>query len=341
MSRPAAAACRLFRSRPEAGRFWPGVWLLVALTACLGAGPEDAGEPEEPIGPIDGLIARAQVVQQQVLVWYRTTPAAGRIAWGGLGACSLLGLLTALDRSIRIRRSRVLPRDFRERFQARLAEGQLDWARGLDYCELNPSPAARVALAALRRVGRPTADLDRAVSLARQVEVDQLRRHLGTLRRVAVMAPLVGLLGALLLTSRALSLLPAGAAWGPVVATALTPLTAGVALSIVALLLFDGLMGRVETLGNDLDRLGTELVDAIAAATPVSRPAPAPAPAPERPTTHAPHRAEPGPSPRDRGSRTPHTSHRDHDRPRAGGYGHPSPGAARDRRHDYLDDDDF
>jgi biopolymer transport protein ExbB len=164
----------------------------------------------------------------------------------------------------------VVPRAFVERFQRRMADGQLDRGKALDYCELNPSPAARVALAAIRRWGRPAADLERGVVLARGREVDHLRRHVGTLRRVAALAPLIGLLGTLTGISRVLSTLARDSAWGPPVATCLAPLTIGVALAIVALVLYDGLTGRVEGLAGDLDRIGAEAVDAIAGAATAS-----------------------------------------------------------------------
>ena len=165
----------------------------------------------------------------------------------------------------------------------RLKGGNLDQGKGTDLCELNPSPAARVALAAIRRWGRPAADLERAVALARQVEADGLRRHVGTLRRVAAMSPLVGLLGTLIAAGRALASLGAAPAqsWGPAMSQALAPLTVGVALAILALVAYDGLSGRVETLTNELDRLGAETIDAIMTAadrTQRSRPHPPPGP---------------------------------------------------------------
>ncbi len=104
--------------------------------------------------------------------------------------------------------------------------------------------------------------------MARQVEADGLRRHVGTLRRVATLSPLIGLLGTLTAAGRALSSLGAAPspAWGPALAQALAPLTAGVALAILALVAYDGFAGRVEALANDLDRLGAEAVDAILSA---------------------------------------------------------------------------
>jgi biopolymer transport protein ExbB len=57
-------------------------------------------------------------------------------------------------------------------------------------------------------------------------------------------------------------------AWGPTLAAALWPLTAGVAISILALIAYDGLAGRVESLAGTLDRIGAETIDAIAMSLP-------------------------------------------------------------------------
>ena len=101
-----------------------------------------------------------------------------------------------------LRGRRIVPPDFTERFLDRLHEGKLDGGKALDYCEMNPSPAARVALAAVRRWGRPAADLERAVALAHRVESERLRLNVGTLRRIAALAPLLGVLGCLLALGR-------------------------------------------------------------------------------------------------------------------------------------------
>ena len=234
----------------------------LALVALILIGGADG--PGEGIN-IDAATRQARKLAQAGLAWYARTPPAGRITWGGLAACAGLGLMVTTGRAWTLRRNRVLPPSFVDRFLDRLRTGNLDQGKGTDLCELNPSPAARVALAAIRRWGRPAADLERSVALARQVEADGLRRHVGTLRRVATLSPLIGLLGTLTAAGRALATLgPAPApAWGPAIAQALAPLTAGVALAILALVAFDGLAGRVEALTNDLDRLGAETVDAI------------------------------------------------------------------------------
>ncbi len=88
------------------------------------------------------------------------------MTWGGLGGLRVLGVLVLMERLVQLRRGRVTPTDFLRRFRERLQDGKLDRGKALDLCELNPSPAARVALAAVKRWGRPVADLERAVALA-------------------------------------------------------------------------------------------------------------------------------------------------------------------------------
>jgi biopolymer transport protein ExbB len=212
---------------------------------------------------VDRLIQRAQEMGRLAQDWFVRTPPAERVTWGGLAVCAALALGVLVERSLRLRRNRVMPRAFTDRFLDRLRDGKLDRGKATDFCEMNPSPAARVAMAAVRRWGRSAGELERAAVLARQLEGDRLRRHVGTLRRVAALSPLLGLLGALFHTQRALQALPVGANWAPTVAAALGPLTVGVAMAILALVAYDGLMGRVESLTNDLDRMGAAIVDAV------------------------------------------------------------------------------
>jgi biopolymer transport protein ExbB len=244
---------------------------LAAFALLLGIAGSARADTDSSLDPV---LHRAELAAQGAMDWYRRTPSHERMTWGGLAACVLLGLGVVGERVVRLRRRRVLPAVFVEKLLLRLAEGRLDRGKALDFCEMSPSPAARVALAAVRRWGRSVSDLERAVSLARQVEVDRLMRNVGTLRRIAVLAPMLGLLGTLLSSARGLQAITPqaiGTPWGAVLAAALAPLTGGVALAILALVAYDGLIARVEALAGELDRLGSETVDAIMLATPEPR----------------------------------------------------------------------
>jgi len=238
--------------------------LLLAAPAAVGA------EPGADLSrDVQRRLARAA---SGVLAWYERTPAGERMAWGGLGACAVLGACVALERSWRLRLRAVVPNDFLERFLDRLHEGRLDGGKALDYCELNPSPAARVALAAVRRWGRPATELERAVGLAHRWESERLRRNVGTLRRITALAPMVGLLGSLLAADRLMREAGEAAPGWPAMADALAPLTLGVALGVASMVLYDLLTTRVERLGAALDRLGAETIDAVAMTTVVASP---------------------------------------------------------------------
>src|SRR4029078_3120173 len=110
---------------------------------------------------------QARAFAGRAVALYGKTPPTDRIIWGGLIACAGLGAGVLLERLLRLRRRRVTPRDFMTRFMDRLRDGKLDSGKALDICELNSSPAARVALAAVRRWGRPAAELETAVAIAR------------------------------------------------------------------------------------------------------------------------------------------------------------------------------
>ncbi len=236
---------------------------LATVTMARETAPPDQDEPLAQAAVLRYLVQTAQPLVQ----WYQRTPAIERVTGAGLGACALLAMLTLVGRVVRTRTGRIIPAAYRERIHTRILEGRLDWHQAVDFCEMNPSPATRLILAALRRAGRPGPELERGVALALKSEVGDLRRHVGTLRRIACLAPLIGLLGALGQIQRGLATLDAGAAWGPIVASALVPLIASVGLAILSLVSYDGLCGRIETVSAELERLCAEIVDVLATST--------------------------------------------------------------------------
>jgi biopolymer transport protein ExbB len=196
--------------------------------------------------------------------WYAQTPPLARVSWGGMVACGLLGAWVVLDRSLRVRRGRVMPSVFAARFLRRLEEGELDAGKALDYLELNPSSASRVALGAVRRWGRAEADLERGVRAAVRLESERMRQGIGTLKRVAAMAPLLGLLGTLGTLRHGLRQNAGLDMIEPLLADALGPLTVGISLAILALVVHDGLSGRIDRLVANLESAGLRVVEAIA-----------------------------------------------------------------------------
>lgn len=234
-----------------------------------------ADEPPAP-PPLTQLVSRdMQEISGKLIQLYQATPWTDRVAWGAIGACAVLAVLTLLERTWSMRNRRILPRRFVSRLLERMEDGPVDRAKLIDLCELNDSAIARVAGAIVSRWGRPTADLERALNNGVRIEAEELQRNVPTLRRIAVLSPLIGLLGSLIMIGRLLSSQDAQEfqrQWTHQLAQGLFPLTAGVILAVLSLIAYDGLCVRVSKYVSRLEKIGNKLVDQVALATPPAEP---------------------------------------------------------------------
>jgi len=189
--------------------------------------------------------------------------------------CSFVLLIFVFERTVSLRKGRVIPRPFVKRFLQQLREGQLDRDKALELCEENSSEVAKVFAAAVRKWGRPAVEVEQAIIDAGERASQQLNRYLRVINGVATVSPLVGLLGTVwgmmeafnaIATSDAMGrpeLLAAG------ISQALVTTAAGLFVAIPALILYMFFVGRVDRLIMDIDALGQEVTAAISAeATP-------------------------------------------------------------------------
>jgi len=109
---------------------------------------------------------------------------------------SLLVVTFGLERMIALRRRRVLPPVLFDGLD-RLAnqKGGLDPRRAYALCQKHPSTASRVILDMLLRLGRPHAEVERALRDACDREAGRLYANVRWLTLAAGIAPLLGLLG--------------------------------------------------------------------------------------------------------------------------------------------------
>lgn len=109
--------------------------------------------------------------------------------------CSIVALGYFLDRWLSLRRGKIVPREFVNRFLDRLGSGKLDRERALDLCKANDSPAARVFSQILLMSGEPAGQIRAGIGQAIGAEYMNLRRNVRVLNATASLAPLIGLLG--------------------------------------------------------------------------------------------------------------------------------------------------
>jgi biopolymer transport protein ExbB len=220
--------------------------------------------------PISMLLAQAGDAGASVInsaggiqsVWDFVTKGGPTMA--AIGACSLVALTVIVERLIVLRRKSVIPPDFVTGLNAIAS----DRTRAMDYCKANGSPAANVLMAALRRRGENIEAVEKAVEEAGRRELVGLRKRmrlLGALPQVSTMLGLLGTIFGMIKTFQAIA--TSGQALGKTellakgIFEAWTCTAAGLLVAIPVLIAFHYLMGRIDSLIVDLDKLAVDFVE--------------------------------------------------------------------------------
>jgi len=194
-----------------------------------------------------------------------------------IGICSVILLVFVFERAISLRRGRVIPRPFVKRFLQQLRDGQLDPETALELCDRNPSPVADVFAAAIRKWSRPAVEVEQAIIDAGERVTNGLRRYLRVINGVSTISPLLGLLGTVLGMIQTFNTIAVGDAMGRPemlaggIGQALLTTAGGLCVAIPALIAYLYFVGRVDRLIMDIDGLGQQIVDVIAADSQVPR----------------------------------------------------------------------
>ena len=190
-----------------------------------------------------------------------------------LAACSIFTLGIALERWLAIRRKRVLPAEFVDRFLERLSTGKLDRERALELCKAHESPAARVFGMVIKAWGQPGATIRQTLSYDAAGEVVELKRNLRVLSGMATLGPLLGLLGTVVGIIQSFDALggrvgPArGEALAQGISLALVATAFGLVIAIFAVAAYSYLLNRVDVLVRELDEKTRQVIDLVSSET--------------------------------------------------------------------------
>ena len=248
--------------------------LAVAMLSCLAmfetpafaqdSAPPTASESEAPVRP---LVSDNPIPTKNLLQVIRD----GGALMLPIGICSFVLFVFVFERAIALRRGRVIPGPFVNRFLEQVGEGQLDRQSARELCEANGSPAAEVFGAAVNKWGRPSVEVEQAIIDTGERVTNGLRRHLRLFNGVSTISPLLGLLGTVLGMIRAFNSIATADAMGRPellaagISQALLTTAAGLTVAIPALIAYLFFVGRVDRLVMDLDSRGQQLVGLIAA----------------------------------------------------------------------------
>lgn len=184
---------------------------------------------------------------------------------------SVIGVWSVVERLVILRRRRVIPKAFVERFLMHLRAGRMDKNEAIAICHQNQSPMADVFMHGVRKWGRPSVEVEQAVLDGGERQVTQLKKGLRVLNGVSTLSPLIGLLGTVVGMIRSFNDIAIAGAMGQTqtlangIALALLTTAVGLLIAIPAMAAYLYLAGRIDSIVMEMDRLGQELVHLISA----------------------------------------------------------------------------
>lgn len=188
-----------------------------------------------------------------------------------IAICSFLLLTFAFERTVSLRRRRIIPKPFVSRFIEQLNTSELDRDKALALCEENGSPVSKVFAGAVRKWGRPAVEVEQAIIDSGERVTNGLRRNLRVLNGLATVSPLLGMLGTVVGMIRAFNSIATSDALGRPellaagISEALLTTAAGLCVAIPALICYMYFVSRVDKLIMEIDSLGQEVVGLISA----------------------------------------------------------------------------
>ena len=188
-----------------------------------------------------------------------------------LAACSIFTLGIALERFLALRRAKVVPAEFVDRFLERLAAGKLDRDRALELCKANDSPAARIFAVIVKAWGQPGATIRQNLTFDAAGELVEMKRNLRLLSGMATIGPLLGLLGTVVGIIQSFDALggrigPArGEALAQGISLALVATAFGLVIAIFAVATYYYLLNRVDSLVREIDERAIQTIDLVSA----------------------------------------------------------------------------
>ena len=184
---------------------------------------------------------------------------------------TLIALWYSVERMVVLKRSRVIPKPFVDRFLEHIRQGKLDRNSSLKLCEQSDSPIAAVFAHGGRKWGKSSVEVEQAIIDGGERQVSELRVHLRVLNGVATVTPLLGLLGTVLGMIQAFNDIATAGSMGKTeqlavgISLALLTTACGLMIAIPTLIMYMYLSGRGDALVMEMDYLAQSVVQMISA----------------------------------------------------------------------------
>jgi biopolymer transport protein ExbB len=117
----------------------------------------------------------------------------GVILWLGLLATSVAGVYLCIDSYVKIRESRIMPRELLDKVRKAMDEG--DVGKALEYCRAEPTILSNILRAGFENVEEGFDVIQESINAVADLESERLLQKVSYLSVVSNLAPMLGLLG--------------------------------------------------------------------------------------------------------------------------------------------------
>ncbi len=165
--------------------------------------------------------------------------------------CSILSVAIVVERLIFLRLSKLMQVDKLMQIEIAIKCGDIGMA--LDWAKKVPAPMMRIAEVGLINADRPKEELRHAIEEAGRMEVPILERYMTSLHTIAVISPLLGLLGTVFGMIRVFDKIVEQGAKDPTIlaggiSQALLTTAAGLTVAIPTLIFYNLISKRIENI---------------------------------------------------------------------------------------------
>lgn len=184
-----------------------------------------------------------------------------------LAVLSIIAVYIFIERYIVIRKASREEKNFMNNIRDFMHNGRLDSALAL--CRNNDSPIARMIEKGLHRVGRPLGDINAAIENVGKLEVSRLEKNIAILATVSGVAPMLGFLGTV--TGMIIAFYDMSMAGNNLdiqvlssgIYQAMVTTVGGLIVGIIAYIMYNTLVARIEKLVFILEARSTEFMDLL------------------------------------------------------------------------------
>ncbi len=184
-----------------------------------------------------------------------------------LGLFSIIATYIFIERYFVIIKASREENNFMNNIRDFIHNGRIDSA--LSLCKNNVSPISRMIEKGLQRIGKPLGDINAAIENVGKLEVSRLEKNIAGLATISGAAPMLGFLGTVIGMIKAfydmsmagnnidISMLSGG------IYQAMVTTVAGLIVGIMAYIMYNILVARIEKLIYKLEAKSTEFMDLL------------------------------------------------------------------------------